>query len=313
MNLSYFPPLILSFLQLNYRDSSIKTFITVIKRVFKGINGIDTFNIKTLLDYTTVKNYLETVPNIDVRRNMANTIAAIIKAAGYSESYYDNYIKLRDIYSKEGKIKVITRTTITNTITLEDVAQIASKYANSTRYRDRLKHICLLLYSFVPALRLEDWTSLKINRNSTTTINTSTENHINLSTGTVSFVHYKTSDSHGLRTFKLPSIIIKALKEWISFSKGDYLLTKEDGSKMETNDLLYILKTEGLSASELRKLYISESVPGMTMTQRLNLANIMGHTIETQEFIYRHHDDPIPHSSPTFHAQMRIREAEMLI
>lgn len=314
MDLTYFPSIILSFLQVNYRDSSIKTFITVIKRVLKGINGNDHFDLKTLLDYTTVKNFLETVPNIDVRRNMANTIAAIIKAGGYSESYYDKYIKLRDVYSKEGKIKVIPRNITSNVITLEDVAQKAAKYANSNKYRDRLKNICLLLYSLVPALRLEDWTSLRVNRaSSSKSIDTNLENYINLTTGTVSFTHYKTSDSHGLRTFKLPSTVIKALKEWVTLSNGDYLLTKEDGSKLETNDLLYILKAEGLSASELRKTYISESVPDMTMKQRHKLANIMGHSIETQEFTYRHHDEPIPRSSPTFHAQMRVREAEMSI
>jgi len=143
--------------------------------------------------------------------------------------------------------------------------------------------LILGLYAYMPALRTEDWTSLK-RYDGEKELDC---NYISVERGRIVWERYKTSGSYGRRELNIPEELLKIVREYYGESRGEYFLMR--GSKRMTSEELqrHLRRRLGISSNELRKIYISEVVPYLSKKERMVLGGMMGHSIEMQEFVYR--------------------------
>jgi integrase len=107
---------------------------------------------------------------------------------------------------------------------------------------------------------------------------------------------YKTEKTHGIRFITIPKKLIQIVEKWYQITDSKNLIPnlKEKDVPMTQQaftDLLFrIFQPKNISTSMLRKIYISDKLKNSSFrndpVKRKKLAHEMGHTLETQEFIY---------------------------
>ena len=103
---------------------------------------------------------------------------------------------------------------------------------------------------------------------------------------------YKTSRTYGRRVIEVSRRLSRILTAWLKINKGEWLLTKQNGEKMTSNNVTKALNTifdrygKGkISTSMLRHIYITKELTEKPMAreEKKELATQMGHSTATQE------------------------------
>jgi len=134
---------------------------------------------------------------------------------------------------------------------------------------------------FFPPRRSEDWTDLKL-----VTVRGKKVPEFNfIRAKKFHFVAYKTADKYGHQILDIPPALSRILQMWKKVNGSEWLLSKEDGTKMESYNVTKILNRifgKALSTSMLRHIYLShhyaEAPPLKEMDE---LATKMGHSVGT--------------------------------
>ena len=119
------------------------------------------------------------------------------------------------------------------------------------------------------------------------------ENYIHLKKKIIILNKYKTSKTYGEKEIDISDKIIKLIKRWVDITGNEYLLINiRDRNPMTNNGLTKylnkIFKPKKVSTTLLRKLYLSEKYPVVHDRKDMKKdAYIMGHSLDTQQGIYR--------------------------
>lgn len=278
--MTYFPNDVNERLKAKYRDSSISIQEYHIKKMIKAITRKEDFDEKILQKVEDIETYLSTIEKATGKRDVLNSIIAIMNmlTKKVDEEVVKKYEELRKIYTKEGKEEVYSRES--KALSEWTIAKIGKKVLEMDT---SIMRLIIGLYAYMPALRTEDWTSLRRYEGETVLEG----NNLNLGKGVMEILDYKTSETHGKRIIVLSEELKVLIREYYGTSRGEYFLMKGE-KRMTSEELQRILrKTLGISSNELRKIYISEMVPYLSKKERMKLGTMMGHSIEMQEFVYR--------------------------
>ena len=285
----------------NIKENSLNAYLSNIKRIFKDVfdNEID---IKKFNQFVKVKKYLDEL-NPATRKNIMTSIIVLLKAYNINkktlkkyekyfeeivvdfENNYDNQEK-----SDKEKKNWITKNELDKKINdlEENINEIDFENLTKTNEDIIQQHLILKLYSEIPPIR-NDYAQMKVYHNK----NIKGENYIDLTNKKIILNNYKTDKTYGEKQIELNNNIIQLIKRWINITGNEYLLINiRDKNPMTSNGLTKyinkIFKPKKVSTTILRKLYLSEKYPVIHNRKDMKKdAYIMGHSISTQQSIYR--------------------------
>jgi hypothetical protein len=292
-----------------YTETSINTMDGQIMRIHKLL-FLTHFDIETLKNLSIIKPLFELhFDKSSVTKNIANTIIRILEIVTtdnldewkkwhkiITHAHYDNY-----------HYKELTETELSNLISMKDVHDLFIKYQTdiiNKKCKKKfvwIKYLILAVYSLHPPLRGQDWYGTKIVNiknddklleNYNIVLDKDKHNIYNIVTGELVLKFYKTTKSYGLRILTLSDELQAIIKNWMTINRTQFLFpTLKTGLAMTqqsfTQRLNTIFSPKKVSTSMIRKVYISETIPSMTVTQRKELSKIMAHSLVMQEFVYK--------------------------
>lgn len=285
----------------NISENSLNVYLSNVKKVFKEVFS-DKIDIKLLNQFAKVKKYLMTLTPA-TRKNVMTALIVLLKAyetpkrtlnkyqkyfeeliSDY-ENNYDNQVK-----SDKDNKNWITYEQLMNKI--KELENIISKYDTSkltNKEEDIIQqHLILTLYTEIPPIR-NDYAQMKVYHNK----EVKGENYINLKKKVIILNKYKTAKTYGEKEIDIPDKVIKIIRRWIDITENEYLLINiRDRNPMTNNGLTKylnkIFKPKKVSTTLLRKLYLSEKYPVIHDRKDMKKdAYVMGHSLETQQGIYR--------------------------
>lgn len=171
---------------------------------------------------------------------------------------------------------------------------------NDTRSESKLEQLLqdkliILIHSEIPVRRAMDWYDMEIVPEKTKEILDDKEmegNYYNMRD--FIFKKYKTAKTHGTQVVK-PTKRIKRTATMLLDIRGDdigdYLFMNRSGNKFTNPSWNKTLqRVLGVSTNTLRKVYIKQNVDTEAVRKAMELAESMGHTIETAEREYYEKD-----------------------
>ena len=285
----------------NIKENSLNAYLSNIRKVFKEIfnNEID---IKHFNKFVKVKKYLETLTP-STRKNVMTAIMVLLKAYDTKkitlnkyEKYFEELINnYENNYDKQTKSEKENKNWITQQELDKQIKELEdkiNKYDMSKLTKSQedtiQQHLLLLLYTEIPPMR-NDYAQMKVYHEK----ELKGENYIHLKKKVIILNKYKTSKTYGEKEIEIPNEIIKLIKRWIDITENEYLLINiRDRNPMTNNGLTKylnkIFKPKKVSTTLLRKLYLSEKYPVVHDRKDMKKdAYIMGHSLDTQQGIYR--------------------------
>ena len=284
----------------NIKVNSLNAYISNIRKVFREVfdNDID---IKHFGQFVKVKKYLETLTPA-TRKNVMNSIIVLLKACEYNKTTLNKYQKYfesliddyENNYNKQEKSKKEEKNWITSQQIKEKINELEGNISKmdlnklTNKQQDLIQqHLILNLYTQIPPMR-NDYAKMKVSDK-----DLKNENYINLNTKQIVLNKYKTDKTYGEKKIPIPPKIFTLIERWHKLNNSSYLLINiRDKNAMTNNGLTKylnkIFKPKKVSTTILRKLYLSEKYP--VTHNRIDMkkdAYIMGHSVETQQGIYR--------------------------
>jgi hypothetical protein len=285
----------------NITENSLNAYLSNIRKVFKEVfkNDID---MKHLNQFAKVKKYLEKLTPA-TRKNVMTALMVLLKAYDTKKGTLNKYKKYfeelvtdyENNYDNQTKSEKENKNWITQeqlTKKIKDLENQIEKFDMSklTKNQEDIiqQHLLLILYTDIPPMR-NDYAKMKVYHNK----EVKNENYIHLKKKIIVLNKYKTSKTYGEKQIEIPNNIIKLIRRWIDITENEYLLINiRDRNPMTNNGLTKylnkIFKPKKVSTTLLRKLYLSEKYPVIHNRKDMKKdAYVMGHSLETQQGIYR--------------------------
>ena len=160
--------------------------------------------------------------------------------------------------------------------------------------------LMLSLYVYLPPLKAEDWLKSAIVELPKTTdfqiYNKENGNFIDITSGNLVVSKYKYDKAIDLRIIQLPAILIEIIKKHYQLSHDKYLFMTTTNKIVSASGFSHYwssIKFENgqkINPDILRQLYIFKIQSEMTSIEdRKKIAYIMGHCLQTQQYISTHH------------------------
>lgn len=311
-----FPKSIIKELQKKYKDSSIKTLSNSIKKIHSELFKTDKYNSNLLYKYTTVIKWIKN--NIDKQSSQKNLLAAVLAFIKAEPDTPDQIIQKYQEYFNTFAKKVETdRKYIEPTKKEKDnwipYSQIKKKFnslkkeiknkKNFNSPADKSlfqKYLVLAFYSFLPPLRGEEYYNTVIVNNCSdgsyeNLLKLTKRNILDITNKKIVSYYYKTANVYGLRIIDIPKQVIDIIKQSQIINDFNHFLfpnltsvRPEPMSQPAFTGMLFrIFDPNKISTSMIRKIYISDILKKMKdPKKRKELAFIMGHSIDAQEFTY---------------------------
>jgi len=236
-----------------YRESSIKTFTTSIKRIYVNAYDppINQYKPQVLYDFDYISKYISKSIPLVSQKNIVAAILAVIKVednpsppqeviSNYeklfnklaskvtesvqykepSQSEEENWISYKEVYRKFEQVQSqINNPEFQNRIKIvtSSPSTIHLKYSDLAIYQH---YIILAFYIYLPPLRSEEYYNTIILTVCNTPdkysqlIKATKRNIIDLENNKLVSGIYKTSDKYGLRVIDLPQQLVKIIKTW---------------------------------------------------------------------------------------------------
>ena len=285
----------------NISENSLNVYLSNIRKVFKEVfkNDID---IKHLNQFAKVKKHLETLTPA-TRKNVMTALMVLLKAFDTKKGTLNKYQKyfeglitnFENNYDNQTKSEKENKNWITQEQLNKKIKELEnqiSKYNMSKLTQSQednvQKHLVLILYTKIPPMR-NDYAQMKVYHDK----EVEGENYINLKKKVIVLNNYKTSKTYGKKEIDIPSKVVKFVSRWVDITGNEYLLINIRNRNPMTNNgltkyLNKIFKPKKVSTTLLRKLYLSEKYPVIHNRKDMKKdAYVMGHSLETQQGIYR--------------------------
>lgn len=300
----------------NIKDKSLNAYLISLRKLHEKINPDKDFssNLNWLKDKDKVMEHLMDM-KLTTRKNY---IAAIIVALSTDKDKYEKELKeYRDVLdgvAKEYKDGVEeqrkSEKESANWVSLDKLRKVMRKYKSEIMEKGLLKKDELnkkemdLLQKWVvsslyilddnPPLR-NDYTMKVISKSDYDKLSEKTKNDNNYlvvksrNNKFFSLGEYKTDKKYGLKKIDVGSKLNSVLNIWLKYNKSGYLLLNSKGEPMNANSLTkYLNKVfeptgKKISSTMIRHIFISEKIGGPTLKEKQEIAEKMGHSVNTQE------------------------------
>jgi integrase len=275
--------------------NTIKTYVSLLSSVWTAKNGAEPFE----WDWyeKSVPEVIEFVLAMNKPNTSKKTIMIALLAVTGDERYKEEILKLNVPIREEELKQEKTEKQSENWIEYPEVKKVVDEYAakalpllkkgNPLSADERMTVqnyiiLCLTTGIYIPPRRSEDWVSMK-----TLTVRGKQVPEFNfIRNKQFNFVSYKTAKKYGEQIVPIPPALFKIIQQWKKINNSDWLLSREDGSKMENYTLTKILNSifgKKVSTSMLRHIFLSSELGDVPELQKLNdLATKMSHSINTQ-------------------------------
>jgi hypothetical protein len=291
------------------KDSSLNAYIISLNKLaheeYKTV-----FDSDQLKKFAKNKKYLAKL-NIHTRKNL---VAAIVVASKSIDKFTSQTINKYEIYMKEliGNVdKEYSKNKKSvkdkkNWINYKEIIDKIKELMKITKDIPKIKDIkrkeldnfqqllILSLYTLIPPQRNNYANTIVCTKNKK--CEDTTFNYMDLDKKEFIINNYKTKKIYGVKTIKLPSNIINLIKIWMKLNPTDFLLINTTNKTcMKPNGLTKYLNKifipKKVSTTILRKLYLTNKYPIInSFEEMLKDADIMGHSVNTQQSIYRKKD-----------------------
>lgn len=302
----------------NIKEISLKAYLISIKKVHNAILGEDKEmeNINFLKDEEKVLEAIEGL-KLNTQKNYLSAIIVSLDAMNDDGEYdkelkeYREYLEtVNKSYYEQLNKNEKTEDQDENWVSLKELRKVMNGYKADLSDRDVFKKETLtkkqfdILQKWVvanlylndsnPPIRLDygdmaiikekDFEKLSdedLNENNYLVIKSRTNKKFH-------FGNYKTKKSQGIKTIPVGKILNSVLNIWLKHNDQPYLLLDSQGNKMNSNQLSkYINKVfeptgKKINANLLRHIYISEKFPVEKNNEKAEVADKMGHSVETQ-------------------------------
>ncbi len=302
----------------NIKEISLKAYLISIKKVHNAILGEDKEmeNINFLKDEEKVLEAIEGL-KLNTQKNYLSAIIVSLDAMNDDGEYdkelkeYREYLEtVNKSYYEQLNKNEKTEDQDENWVSLKELRKVMNGYKADLSDRDVFKKETLtkkqfdILQKWVvanlylndsnPPIRLDygdmaiikekDFEKLSdedLNENNYLVIKSRTNKKFH-------FGNYKTKKSQGIKTIPVGKILNSVLNIWLKHNDQPYLLLDSQGNKMNSNQLSkYINKVfeptgKKINANLLRHIYISEKFPVEKNNEKAEVADKMGHSVDTQ-------------------------------
>ena len=285
----------------NISVNSLNTYLSNIQKVFKDVfkNDVD---MKYLNQFAKVKKYLKTLTPA-TRKNVMTALIVLLKAFDIQKRTLNKYQKYFEVlvtdyennYDNQTKSEKENKNWITQEQLNKKIKELENKIdkfdmSKLTKSQEDIiqQRLILILYSEIPPMR-NDYAQMKVYYDK----EVKGENYIHLKKKLIVLNKYKTSKTYGEKQIEIPAKVVKIVRHWVDITGNEYLLINiRDRNPMTNNGLTKylnkIFKPKKVSTTLLRKLYLSEKYPVIHNRKDMKKdAYIMGHSLETQQGIYR--------------------------
>lgn len=301
-------------LKSKYKSSTHQKMQEQLSRIDRNVFGGGTTIIDNYVQkYEQVIEYFEKVKPT-VAKVLCNTVRQVIECYGLSDTpagkaYYQYYGRITNSLKehpfsevKEGEFPLFQWNDVGNVW-----AQLHRNFKDKPKIKQSDYQIYLIfsLYYLLPPLRPQDWINSKIVRlpPNTDLIDYTIKNGniIDMTSHQLVVSDYKTAIKHGTRIIpfnelsdEFGKILSDIVEKYLANNQNiEYLLTTRSGQPIAEQNTAKIfnkldIKGQITNAAQLRNLFISEKImdANLSLERRERLAYIMGHTIQTQTFIY---------------------------
>lgn len=296
-----------------YKPSSIKSFTTNIRRLLHEIFNIDKFTLAPFNNYFKVEKYILGLEKPSVRQNMIATVNAFLIMNGGNAAlismYEDLFEKINNVARDAQKYAAPTEHEENNLIDWNLVVSLYDIYREKIgtirkyglrELREYQKYMILALYTMIPPLRGQEYLDAIILKVVDVPVNykriyeLTHKNLFDIKNNKFIVRYHKTFDTHGVKVIDFNQELSNIVEKWVELTGSQILIPNLENEKFNepmaqtalTELMFRIFAPNKISTSMLRKIYISDVVKNMSAAERKKLAKIMGHTLESQEFIY---------------------------
>lgn len=276
------------------KDSSIKTYLSNLKRVFNEISDTKDLDYNFFIENKDlIIGYLYNL-DINPRKSLLSSLVVLTNDTDYKEylsdtlAEYDTKLKKNEKSQKEKD----------NWVTQEEIKTIYKKLWKNInciyKKKDKTINDLLEIQNYVilsllggihiPPRRLQDFTEFKIKN-----IDKEKDNyleHTKPKASVLVFNVYKTAKSRGKEVIEIPKKLSNILNKWIKINPTQYLFFDSDKNKLSNSQLTkYINKIFSpklVSVNILRHSYVSDylgNIPSLDIIEKN--ASKMAHSLFT--------------------------------
>jgi hypothetical protein len=246
-------------------DSSIVTYNSILKNLYKKVFGDKTMNISDFENSDKILKHLE-----NTESNKRKTILSALVVICEDPKPYRK-LMLSDIkdYNTEINSQEKTEGQKENWIEpnqLESVFLKLKKEADYLYKKENLtgaelqkiqNFVIISLYFLIPPRRAKDFCDFRISG-----IDRKKDNFFDEKTNELSFASYKTAKFYGVQKVKIDKILKAIFKKWISVNPTEWLLFDTNNSKLTPVKLNQRLNKifgsdKGMSVNSIRHSYLS--------------------------------------------------------
>lgn len=284
----FIPKKIVDELRKKFKETSIKTIDSAIKRIYRDVFEVGKFDKQLLLIRSNEVIDFANMLTTGSKKTLLNSIRHVINKNDYKRLYNRAFYNVAMEYENEYLGK-----TPESFIRLEDLGNV-----NHDKFKG-VKLLIYYLYTLLPPLRSQDWYNAKFY------FKHGPGNHYSYQDKTLTIIDSKTSKKYGTKIIKLPKRITDYI-EGYNQNDGENLIVNTRGNPYNAKSFTAMLyniyksvpiygKDTKISIHLLRRTYISELLNHEQNTEkqmkiRKKLAKILGHSLSTQWSIYQNND-----------------------
>ncbi len=249
----------------NLSDSTLKTYNSVLKNLWKKAFGSDEFTMSKLDKVSNVKPELEKL-NIATRKTTLSALYVLTGNEDYRKLMMEDIEKVNSENSKQEmnekqKNAYVSQEDLHNKL-LEMEKEV--KYMYKTKMYDLSKIqdyiiLCLLSGKYIPPRRALDYTSFKIDD-----IDHDKDNYFNKNK--FYFNTYKNSNKKGQQVIDVPKDLAAIIKKWIAINPTEYLLFDRNLNPMSSvklNQKIERIFGKKVGINTFRHSYMSDKYKDM--------------------------------------------------
>jgi hypothetical protein len=248
--------------------SSIKTYTSILKNLYKKIFNSDDINIENFNESEKVLKFLK-----DIEPRKRKTILSALVVITNNKDYNKQMIDDIKEYNKEESKQVRTERQKANWVDTDELDTLFEhlrkqssaitriKKLTPSMYQDVQNYIilCLLGGYYIPPRRLMDFVNFKIKD-----IDKDIDNFIY--GNRLFFNSYKTAKTYGKQIIDIPKELKNILTKWIKINPTNYLLFDIDYNQLNNvklNQRLNKIFGKNISVNQLRKYYLTKKYEGL--------------------------------------------------
>ena len=259
-------------------DSSITTYSSVLKSLYKKIYGDDEIDFSKFNDDEKILNHLKDLPP-NKRKTILSALVIITDNKKYREQMLSDVRDYNHEISKQEKTDAqednwITQQEVISMYNdLKKTANMIYKKENKTTNDLQVlqNFIILALFTLISPRRSKDYCDFKLK-----SVNKDTDNYMDK--GKFVFNSYKTAKTYGKQEVVIPKELASIINKWAKINPTDYLLFDANMNPLTSVKLNQrfnrIFDGKKISVNNLRHSYLTEKF-GDTIKKNDELSNTM--------------------------------------